>query len=191
VTTAQRKRPRTNQLSCLHSRISLREPLHFPDQKKLTQLTQAAHPGWSKQSLTEAGKLRTEHLSKQTIDAYCTEGETADFLQKAGKFPKESKIRHSPLAFTTHTESLAEFFSRDLFAVLLCFILGMPAPLCLQKRGVTECESCHQQMDKFGHHRMTCNQTASYMGTCKCICRGSAKIVYSVHGQGSTNPFDQ
>jgi hypothetical protein len=44
-------------------------PLHFPDQLALTRLAQAAHPRWSADSLAEEGKLRTAHLSKQTIKA--------------------------------------------------------------------------------------------------------------------------
>jgi hypothetical protein len=90
-----------------------------------------------------------------------SEGETADFLQKAGKFPNQAlttRLHH------THGEP----FPRDLFAVIMiCFILGMPAPPCLQKRGVTGCEACHRRMDRFGHHRgrMTCNQIASSNGS--------------------------
>jgi hypothetical protein len=136
--------------------------LHFPDQRRLTQLYQNAQPKWAADGLTEEGKKRTAHLSKQTINANSKEGDTAAYLQDIGKFKKGQKIKHSLLAFTTHTESLAEAFPRDLFAVFFCYTLGLLAPLCLQTRGVDKCESCSQDLDKLGHHRMSCSRTSAY-----------------------------
>jgi hypothetical protein len=155
-------------------------PLHFPDQRALTRLAQAAHPCWSADSLAEEGKLRTAHLSKQTIKADCTSGETAAYLQSIGKFRKDQKITHSPLAFTTHTESLKETYTRDLFAVWISYTLGLPAPTCLQERGEgsDKCESCQQPMDAFGHHRMSCQKTASFMTAHTHLATGFAEVMY-------------
>ena len=138
------------------------QQLRFPDQRALTRLAQTAHPLWSAAGLTEESKARTKHLSKQTFNADSTSDETAAYLQSVGKFPKDSKIRHSPLAFIAHTESLVELFPRDLFAVTFAYLLGLPAPECLQTRDVDKCEGCDQHLDRFGHHRMSCNRTAAY-----------------------------
>jgi hypothetical protein len=138
-------------------------PLHFPDQKTLTRLAQAAHEQWSANGLTAEGKTRTAHLSKQTIKADCNSGEAAAYIQSIGGFNKDQKITHSPLAFIAHTESLKERFTRDLFAIWFSYTLGLPAPTCLQKRGVSNCEGCEVPMDLLGHHRMTCTKTAAYM----------------------------
>ena len=66
------------------------------------------------------------------------------------------------MGFLTHTESLVERYPRDLFAVTLSYFLGLPAPRCLQNKGARTCEACSQPLDPFGHHRMTCTQTASF-----------------------------
>lgn len=136
--------------------------LRFPAQRTLTRLVQKAHPRWSSNSLSEEGKTRTEHLSRQTLKPYAEAGDTATYLQEIAKFDKEQEIRHSPLGFLAHTESLSENYPRDLFAVILTYLLGLPAPRCLQNRGALTCEACGQPLDRFGHHRMTCNQTASF-----------------------------
>lgn len=136
--------------------------LFFPDQKVLTRLAQKSHPHWSADGLTDEGKARTKHLSKQTIKAQGTENETAVYLQGIGNFDEEQELYHSPLAFLTHTESLVERYPKDLFAVLFSYLLGLPAPSCLQRRGTSRCEACNQPLDMFGHHRMTCKSTAAY-----------------------------
>ena len=153
-------------LPTLQDVISQERPPHlvFPDQRVLTKLAQKAHPSWSAAGLTDEGKKRTAHLSKQTISAHCdsTTDETGAYLQGIGNFSKEQQLRHSPLAFITHTGSLSERFPRDVFAVLLSYLLGLPAPRCLQNRETTVCEGCSEMLDQYGHHRMTCAKTSSY-----------------------------
>lgn len=144
---------------CAHNGTS---ELHFPDQKVLTRLAQKAHTHWAAQGLSEGGLVRTQHLSKQKIQAEGTEGDTAVYLQRIGKFESEQVLYHSPLAFLAHTSSLEERYPRDLFAVLLSYLLGLPASSCLQRRDVDRCEGCGCPMDKFGHHRMTCKVTSAY-----------------------------
>lgn len=138
--------------------------LHFPDQKALTRLAQTAHPAWSREAMTQEGKTRTAHLSKQTIKAHAKEGDgdTAVYLQRIGNFAEDQELHHSPLAFLAHTESLAESFPKDLFAVLLAYLLGLMVPACLQMRGTDRCEACQEPLDRFGHHRMTCHSTATF-----------------------------
>ena len=135
---------------------------HVPPQRSLTRMVQASHPRWTGNSLSAEGKTRLAHLSRQTLKPYAETGETAIYLQEIGKFDKEQEIRHSPLAFLAHTESLVERYPRDLFAVILSYLLGLPAPRCLQNKGARTCEACSQPLDPFGHHRMTCTQTASF-----------------------------
>ena len=66
------------------------------------------------------------------------------------------------MGFLLHTESLVKHYQLDLFAVILTYLLGLPAPRCLQNRGARTCEACNQPLDKFGHHRMTCTHTTSF-----------------------------
>ena len=136
--------------------------LLFPDQKVLTRLALKANPHWTAEGLTPEGKTRTKHLGKQTIKAQDTRAETDAYLQGRGTFAEDQELYHSPLAFLTHTESLAERFPRDVFAVLFAYHLGLPMPACLQSRDTTACEVCKNRLDRFGHHRMTCCKTASY-----------------------------
>lgn len=134
----------------------------FPEQKALTKLAQKADPNWSPEGLSTEGKTRVKHLSKQAIKARGDGDETATYLQGIANFEEKQEIFNSPLAFIAHTESLQERFPRDVFAVIFCYILGMPAAQCLQKREITRCEACDDPMDRFGHHRMTCKATAAY-----------------------------
>ncbi len=53
---------------------------------------------------------------------------TAAYLQSIGKFRKDQKIIHSPLAFTTHTKSLKETYTRDVFAVWIGYTLAQVSP---------------------------------------------------------------
>ncbi len=156
------KRPVLPKIEAVLTHRATNPPLYFPDQRRLTQLYQNAQPKWSNEGLTAEGKNHTSFLSKQTIQADSTLGPTAAYLQDIGKFKKGQKIKHSPLAFTTHTESLSEPFPRDLFAVFFCYTLGLLAPMCLQTRGVDKCEGCNDPMDRQGHHRMSCKKTSSY-----------------------------
>ena len=136
--------------------------LQFPDQKALTRLTQKAHQQWSADGLTAEGKTRTKHLSKQVIKAYGTEDETARYFQEVGGFTEDLELYNSPLAFLAHTESLEESFPKAVFSVVFTYHLGIPVPRCLQSRTTSRCEACNEQLDRFGHHRMTCKCTASY-----------------------------
>jgi hypothetical protein len=134
----------------------------FPDQRALTKLAQKAQQRWSTEGLSDEGKKRTAHLSWQSFTARCTADETATYLQGIAKFSENLKLRHSPLAWICHTESLNEKLPRDVFAVLFSFILGLRAPLCLQSRNTSTCEACGVPMDPYGHHRMTCAKTSSF-----------------------------
>lgn len=134
----------------------------FPEQKVLTRLAQKAHQRWSTEGLTEEGKKRAQHLSRQTITACSTADETGKYLQGIARFPEELQLRHSPLAFLSHTASLSEKFPQDVFSVLFCFLLGLRAPPCLQNTNISTCEGCSLPMDPYGHHRMTCAKTSSY-----------------------------
>ena len=138
------------------------QQLVFPEQKVLTRLAQNAHRCWSTEGLTEEGKQRVQHLARQTITARSTEDETGKYLQGIAKFPEKLQLRHSPLAFISHTESLSEKFPQDVFSVVFCFLLGLRAPLCLQSTNTTTCEGCGLYLDPHGHHRMTCAKTSSY-----------------------------
>jgi hypothetical protein len=138
------------------------QQLVFPEQKALTRLAQKAQLCWSTKGLTEEGKKRVQHLSRQNITARSTDDDTGKYLQSIAKFPKELQLRHSPLAFISHTESLSEQFPKDLFSVVFCFLLGLRAPLCLQSTNTTVCEGCGLHLDPYGHHRMTCAKTSSY-----------------------------
>ena len=141
------------------------QQLVFPEQKTLSRLVQKAHPQWSTQGLTDEGKKRTQHLSRQSISASAgpDADDTAKYLQGIAKFPDDLKLQHSPLAFICHTASLSENFPRDVFAVLFCYLLGLRAPLCLQNSNTVVCEGCGQPMDPHGHHRITCRKTCSYL----------------------------
>lgn len=138
------------------------EQLVFPEQKKLTRLAQQAVPRWSVQGLSQAGLQRTRHLSRQSIPARSLADVTGIFLHGVANFGEKLVLRHSPLSFITHTESLCEKFPRDVFAVLLSFLLGLRAPLCLQNSATAVCEGCSQPMDLYGHHRMRCAKTSSF-----------------------------
>jgi hypothetical protein len=139
-------------------------PLLFPDQHALTNLAQKAQACWSTRGLSPAGQTRVAHLSKQLLDAYDATDETAVYLHGIANFPKELKLKHSPLAFINHTESLSEPFPRDVFGVYMGYTLGWPAQACLQNRDSTACvEGCDQTKDVHGHHRMCCRKTASYL----------------------------
>jgi hypothetical protein len=159
---AMRKKPKPVILPTLEDIITHTgaEPLVFPDQKVLTRLAHKAHPEWCPDGLTSEGKTRTKHLSKQTIKAHGTDDETAAYLQGIAGFSEDQELYHSPLTFLTHTESLEERFPRDVFAVVLSYLLGLPVASCLQKRETTRCEACDEPLDRFGHHRMTCKKTA-------------------------------
>lgn len=136
--------------------------LVFPEQKTLTRLAQKAHRSWSTEGLTEEGKKRVQNLARQTIAARSTDDDTGKYLQGIAKFPETLQLRHSPLAFLSHTESLSEKFPQDVFSVVFCFLLGLRAPLCLQSSDTTTCEGCSLHLDPYGHHRMTCAKTSSY-----------------------------
>ena len=73
--------------------------LVFPDQKVLTRLAQKAHQCWSVQGLSDEGKRRTQHLSRQTITARSEADETLKYLQGIAKFPEKLQLWHLPLAF--------------------------------------------------------------------------------------------
>jgi hypothetical protein len=151
--------------------------LFFPEQKALTRLAQKAIPRWSPEGLSAEGKTRTQHLSKQYINAKGSEGdETAAYLQTIAGFEDKQQILHSPLAFLAHTSSLQETFQKDVFAVLFAYLLGLPAPPCLQRRGVTRCEVCNELMDRFGHHRMQCSKTAMYHAAHKQLATAFAEL---------------
>ena len=134
----------------------------FPDQRALTKLAQKAQPRWSTEGLSEEGKKRTAQLSRQTFTAQSTADDTATYLQSIAMFQEGTKLRHSPLTWICHTESLVEKFPHEVFAVVLSFILGLRAPLCLQNRNTSTCEACGVPMDPYGHHRMTCAKTSSF-----------------------------
>lgn len=137
--------------------------LVFPDQHALTKLAQKAQPRFSLGGLSDAGRARAAHLRKQTLQAYDMSDETAAYLHGIANFPEDLQLKHSPLAFINHTESLSEPFPREVFTVYVSFALGLPAPACLQKRDSTVCEEgCTLPKDKFGHHRMCCPKTAAY-----------------------------
>ena len=151
-------------------------PLPFPDQRTLTRMVQKKHQRWSADALSAEGKTRTAHLSRQTIQAHSETGETATYLQEIARFDKEQQLRHSPLGFMAHTESLVEHYPPKLFAVILSYVLGLPAPSCLQLKDTRVCEACGQLLDKFGHHRMTCRQTASYQAPHRSVASAFADI---------------
>lgn len=159
-----RKKPRPIILPALEDIIAHVRTAHlvFPEQKALTRLAQKANQRWSPEGLSAAGRVRTRHLSKQSITARMEGDETATYLQGIANFEEKQEIVHSPLSFLTHTESLHEGFSREVFAVLISYLLGLPAPQCLQRPDTARCEACNEPMDRFGHHRMSCKTTAAY-----------------------------
>jgi hypothetical protein len=138
------------------------KPIVFPDQRALTKLAQKAQPRWSTEGLSEGGKRRTAQMSRQTFTAQSTADDTATYFQSIAMFQEGTKLRHSPLTWICNIESLAEKFPREVFAVVLSFILGLRAPRCLQNRNTRTCEACGVPIDPYGHHRMTCVKTASF-----------------------------
>jgi hypothetical protein len=119
------------------------QQLVFPEQKALTRLAQKVQLCWLTMGLTEEGKKRVQHLSRQNITNHSTDDDTGKYLQSIAKFPEELQLLHSPLESISHTESLSEQFPKDLFSVVFCFLLSLRAPLCLQSTNTTVCEGIH------------------------------------------------